>query len=42
MHKKIQDSLSKREEGNLVSTIDGSILPQDCVEDLLCETQRNW
>ena len=27
---------------SLVSTIDGSTLPQDCVKDLLCGTQRNW
>ena len=27
---------------SLVSTIDGSTLPQDCVEDLRCGTQRNW
>ena len=27
---------------SLVSTIDGSRQPQDCVEDLLCRTQRNW
>ena len=27
---------------SLVSKIDGSTLPQDCVEDLLCGTQRNW
>ena len=44
MHKKIPDSFSKREGGNpessgllsLVSTIDGSTLPQDCVEEQLC------
>ena len=46
-HKKIPDSYLKREEGNpgnsgLVSTIVGSTLPQDCVEDLLCGTRRNW
>ena len=31
-----------REFWSLVSTIDGSTLPQDCVEDLLCGTQINW
>ena len=31
-----------REFWSLVSTIDGSTLPQDCVEDLLCGIQRNW
>ena len=36
MHKKIPDSYS------LVSTIDGSTLSQDCVDDLLCRTQSNW
>ena len=30
-----------REFWFLVSTIDGSTLPQECVEDLLCGTQRN-
>ena len=29
-----------REFWSLVSTIDGGTLPQDCVEDLLCGTQR--
>ena len=43
MHKKIPDSYSKREGGNpgnsgLVSTIDGSTLPQVGVEELLCGT----
>ena len=27
---------------SLVSTIDSSTLPQDCVENLLCGTQSNW
>ena len=31
-----------REFWSLVSTIDGSTLPQDCVEDLPCGTLRNW
>ena len=32
-----------REFRSLVSTIDGSTLPQDCVEDLaLCGTRSNW
>ena len=39
MHKKIPDSYWNREVGNpwnsgLSSTIDGSKLPQDCVEEL--------
>ena len=48
MHKKIPDSYLKREGGNpgefwsLLSTIDGSALPQDCVEELLCGTRSNW
>ena len=48
MHKKIPDSYSKKRRGqprefwSLVLTIDGSTLLQDCVEDLLCRTQRNW
>ena len=38
MHKKIQDSYLKKEGGNtrslsLVSTIDDSAIPQDCVEN---------
>ena len=31
-----------REFWSLVSTIDGSTLPQDCVEELLCGTLSNW
>ena len=27
---------------SLVPTINGSTLPQDCVEELLCGTQCNW
>ena len=47
MHKKISDSYSKREGGNpgnsgLVSTIDGSTLPQVGVEELLCGTPSTW
>ena len=42
MNKKITDSYLKRAESNprefwfYVSTIDGSTLPQDCVEEQLC------
>ena len=31
-----------REFWSLVSTIDGSTLPQDCLEEQLCCTQSNW
>ena len=31
-----------REFWSLVSTIDGSTLPQDCVVEQLCWTQSNW
>ena len=48
MHKKDPRFLFEKRRGqlrefwSLVLTIDGSTLPQDCVEEQLCWTRSNW